>query len=126
MKQGVVFAFLFVSLVAFGSDPELLGKWENKKYQVSYLFKADSSIVFEQMGYPVFVDRYSLDTTKKPQLLIMTVKQGPREVQIPALVEFVDAKTIKIEQFAPYNNPTHFSEEADGGINKVHVLTRVE
>jgi len=121
-------SFLFHSILATGQNDlptfSLTGKWENKQMDMEYEFFDETNASFSQMSFGTMVT-YTLDTTKTPQWLDLTMKQGSFEMKIPCLLKIVHQDTIWIEQFPPYDtHPTEFSSKAAEGNNKIHVLTR--
>lgn len=90
---------------------DLTGIWKNEKKQYEYHFKADSSMVFTQSGYPAFIDSYTVDFTKSPAWLDMTMKVGDRQMVTPALLKIINENEVIIEQFAPSSvHPVEFSD----------------
>ena len=121
----VILIIISYSVFSNAQKNELTGKWENEKYKVSYTFKKDSSIIFTQGSSSVFISSYTLDKSKKPAWIDFTIKRGNKSMLIPALIEFIDEKTIKIEQFPPYStHPTEFSDQESNGIKSVYILKR--
>lgn len=116
MKLKLLFAsaaFLYFSgsLRAQSKTFDLTGIWINEDIPYEYHFKADSSLVFTQSGFPVFVDSYTVDFTKTPAWLDMTMSIGNRQMVTPALLEIIGENEIIIEQFPPSSNhPTEFTE----------------
>jgi hypothetical protein len=105
---------------------DLTGKWENTKKDIYYEFKPDSSASFSQSGYPVFINKYSLDLTRDPGWIDFTMEMGPTTLVIEGLIKIIDDNNIWIEQFGPHGaHPTEFSTEEKGNIHKIHVLKRV-
>jgi hypothetical protein len=91
------------------------------------LLRANGSVIFDQPGASVFITSYTLDETKVPAWLDFTIKQGSQSMIIPALIEFVDENTIKIEQFPPFSkHPLKFSVEGDLNYRNQHTLTKIE
>lgn len=127
--SGFVFFGLFFishfSALGQGASVELEGKWVDKKMQVSYEFKADSSCWFEQAGYPVFIKSYTADVSQDPVWLEFTMSQGAMTINIPAILKVVDENTIWIEQLIPgAEYRSEFSTQDENGNNSVHVLKR--
>lgn len=90
---------------------ELTGLWKNETKQHEYHFKADSSMVFTQSGYQAFINSYTVDFTKSPAWLDMTMSVGDRQLVTPALLKIINENEIIIEQFPPGSeHPVEFSD----------------
>lgn len=85
------------------------GKWENTRNKISYEFKSNGKVIFEQNGIPVYVNEVTFEAGD-PIKARFTLKQGNMTLIIPALIKVIDEETIWIEQFAPGENPTEFSQ----------------
>ncbi len=116
--------FLLNTATAKAQEFDLLGTWENSQYQIVYEFGEDNKLFFSQMGYGVSAN-YTIDDSVTPARMNIVMSQGGQEITIPALVQFKDDKTVIIEQFTPYSEPTAFSPD-DATLAKKHVLTLKE
>lgn len=108
-----MFRFVFIVLLCFQfstaqDNPKLEGKWVDEKRKISYNFKSDGSMVFEQNGIPVFVNEVTLEAGDPFKAQFM-MRQGGNSLTIPALIKVVNEETLWIEQFAPGQTPTTFS-----------------
>ena len=99
----------------------IIGEWSNDEYKIRYEFKNDS-VIFQQLNNVINAN-YTIDTEKTPHHLTLTIRNGAMKMDIPALLECLDANTIVIEQFAPATTPTEFSKEG-GLMNRKHTLKR--
>lgn len=126
-KIFLLFGFFFAIIIAANAQTDrLVGTWQNEQYKVSYTFRKDGSVIFDQGVTSTFVNSYSLDESKTPIWLDFKIAQGGASMMIPALIEFIDENTIKIEQFPPYGeHPVEFSKDDGNGIVSRHVLKKV-
>lgn len=116
--------FLLNTATAKAQEFDLIGTWENSQYQIVYEFGEDNRLFFSQMGYGVAAS-YTIDDSVTPTRMNMVMSQGGQEITIPALVQFKDNKTVVIEQFTPYSEPTAFSPDDASRVTK-YILTLKE
>lgn len=124
MKFNFTLILFFVVIASSAQDITiLLGDWQDEKNQVSYKFNEDNSCIFDQMGYPMFIENVIINNTKEPIWIDFTLKQGGQELTIPGLLKIIDEDTIWIEQFPPLSkHPVDFSPDET---SKIHRLKKV-
>ena len=122
---GIILIFLLSA--PFITAQNVIGKWEDNKNIVNYEFRSDSSVVFEQSGYPVFINSFTLDETKSPIWIDFYMKMGEREIVIPGLLKMFSEDSIMIEQFTPFGeHPVKFTDDDTEGMRAQHILIRLE
>ena len=115
----------FLSIVlALGIQDKssLHGKWVSINKVVSYDFKKDGSIIYEQNGYLTLVNSFTLEKGV-PMKASFKLRNGSNEVIIPALMQRVHQDTLIIEQFTPGKKPEQFT---DGQFKHVLIRTVVK
>jgi hypothetical protein len=118
----LISTFIVLSIFSIFQDKsELTGKWVDEQKSVSYEFKSDGTIEFEQNGMSAVVTEYTLEAGN-PMKAKLTMRQGPMSMTIPALIKIVDSETLWIEQFAPGQDPSEFSNRP----HQIHVLKKVK
>ncbi|AOW19623.1 hypothetical protein [Urechidicola croceus] len=122
MKLKIIIASLLLfSLSKIPTDlkTDLIGTWEDSRLKITYEFRENGSVFFNQNDTGVFVQEYIIDDSKSPIWIDFQI-QG---MKIPGLLKVIDENTIWIEQFPPYpNHPTKFSE--DETMASMHILKR--
>lgn len=85
------------------------------------MFKENGTVIFNQGSTISFI----MDESKSPVWLDFTIKRRDMSMVIPALIEFINENTIRIEQFTPGGeHSTQFSSKGEFSFRNQHVLKR--
>lgn len=127
-KLSILFLIVFV-ICGFHATlyaQSLEGLWKTRDENVSYHFKADSSIVFTHYEEKVFIKKYVIKTNTQPNILLLYINQGRSQLLITALIEIIEDNCIRIEQFQPFISeiPKMFSNMDSDNYKNQHLLFR--
>jgi uncharacterized FlgJ-related protein len=104
----------------------LIGIWKSSNGNVSYHFRADSSIIYRQDHKNLYIKKFDIKSSNQPNILLLHINQGRKQLLITALIEIVEKNCIRIEQFPPYISeiPKKFSNMEDENYKNQHILFR--
>jgi len=117
MKMKFLFAGLFLLLIQSAITAQssisqkLIGKWEAEdaaKEVGSFEFLDSINIVMTIPDQPLPPGTYTIDTTKNPMWLDITIPGGPT---LKNLIKFADANTLKWQVFFDGKRPAAFVKE---------------
>lgn len=134
IKIKKVFFFVFILLIiysnAYSQDNSLFGKWQNIEKSsniTSVEFKNDNTIIMfqEDKISPPFV--YTIDYSKKPIWVDMSVEKNEVRATILGLLDYIDVDKIKIELFygSFEDHPIHFSI-SETVFSQSYILNRIK
>jgi uncharacterized protein (TIGR03067 family) len=117
-KLLVITAMLFAFNIIHAQNrslKDIIGKWQMAGNFGSMEFVDSTTVVTTMNGRKVGSGTYTIDFTKTPFWLDVTMKQGGRSMTLKQILEFVDDNTIRWQTSSTTDRPKAFENTPYGG-----------
>jgi hypothetical protein len=127
MKKFLVFSILLLAFHVIHAQnkylKDVIGKWQMAGNFGTLEFLDSTNVITTMNGRKVSSGTYTIDFTKTPFWLDVTVKQGGRSFTFKQILEFTDDNTIRWQTSTTLDRPKAFEQTPYGG---PLVLTRAQ